>query len=255
MKTFSLAAYSGIALVGMVPLTVMGAHPLITEDTGTHGAGNYQLELTYDSNHLKEGSIRSREENFNTVFSVGVLDNLDFIVSLPYEMVTVHAGAKHTSRGLGDSEIALKWRFYDEGPLSFAVRPALSLPTGNVDEGLSSEHYVPNVFAVMTYAPDPWAIHLHLGYTRNYHDGPDQRGHIYHSSVALEYGINEILRVVGDASIESNSERSSTASVGSMVLGLIYSPTPSIDIDMGYRIGLTDAAPDHAWLAGLALRF
>lgn len=254
MKPSLLATCIGLFLLGQVPLTARGAHPLITEDTSTQGAGNHQLELTYDSSHLEDGASQTREESLSAILSMGILDDLDFIFGLPYERVTERVGAKRT-RGLGDSEIAFKWRFYEADEFSLAVRPALGLPTANENEDLSSEHYSPSVFAVMTYSPDPWSIHLHLGYTRNYHDGHDQRDHIYHGSFALEYGINDYLRVVGDAGVESNSERAGPPGVGSVVLGLIYSPTPDIDIDLGYRIGLTDAAPDRTWLAGLALRF
>lgn len=255
MKTTSLAALLSLPFAGALPLAALAAHPLITEDTGTQGAGNYQLELTYDSNHLEDASSKTREESFNAVFSIGVVDNLDFIVALPYEKVTEKSGTRTRASGVGDAEIAVKWRFYDEEALSLALRPGLGLPTGNEDEGLSSEHLVPSLFAVMTYAPDPWSFHLHLGYTRNFHDGPDERDHIYHASVAAEYSLSDTLLLVGDASTESNADRSGPASAGSMVLGLIYSPHPDIDIDLGYRIGLADAAPDHAWLAGLALRF
>lgn len=66
-----------------------------------------------------------------------------------------------------------------------ALPCALGLLTGN-EEAPEFGALRTNVFAVMTYAPGPWAIHSHLGYTRNYHNGPDQRDHIYHGSVALE---------------------------------------------------------------------
>ena len=71
----------------------------------------------------------------------------------------------------------------------------------------------------------------------------------------MEYKLSGSLRLVSDASLESNSERSGHPGVGSMVLGLVYSVTPDLDIDLGYRKGLTQPAPDQAWLSGLALRF
>lgn len=40
-----------------------------------------------------------------------------------------------------------------------------------------------------------------------------------------------------------------------MVIGLVFSLTPNLDFDLGYRKGLTDPAPDHNWLTGLAFRF
>lgn len=245
-----------LAVIGAWPVGAFGAHPLITEDTGTQGVGNYQLELTYDSNHKQDPPNKNREQSFNAVFSAGVLENLDVIFTLPYENVSERSDSgKHQVEGLGDIEIGAKWRFYEDEALSLALRPALALPSGDEDKGLGSGHVVPSLYGVMTYAADPWALHLHLGYTRNFHDGNGERDHILHASVAAEYGIGDSLRLVWDASVESNADQSGGANVGSMVIGMIYSPIPDIDIDLGYRAGLTDAAPDHAWLAGLALRF
>jgi hypothetical protein len=250
-----LAGILGPIFFALWPMTALGGHPLLTEDTGTQGAGHYQLELTYDSNHQEDSDTESREQIVNAVLSIGILENLDYIVTLPYEHVSERTGNRTTAEGIADAEIAVKWRFYEDEALSLALRPALGLPTGNEGEGLGSDHIIPSLFAVMSYAADPWSFHLHLGYTRNFHDGAGERKHIYHASVAAEYSLDDSLRLVGDASLESNADQSGDLYAGSMVLGLVYSPTPDLDLDLGYRKGLTDAAPDHAWLAGLALRF
>jgi len=236
--------------------TALAAHPLLTEDTGTQGAGHAQLELTHDLSHTKDAASDTRARRFNAVLSVGLAENLDVIAALPYESLAGQVGATDsTEKGFSDMEIAAKWRFYDEDALSFALRPGLGLPTGNEDKGLGAGHVTPSLFAVMTYARDPWTFHLHIGYTHNPHHAPDERNHVSHASVAMEYKLSGSLRLVSDASLESNSERSAHPGVGSMVLGLVYSVTPNLDIDLGYRKGLTQPAPDQAWLSGLALRF
>ncbi len=231
-------------------------HPLITEDTGTQGTGNYQLELTHDLSRDNEAGTKTLSQSLNAVLSYGLTDKFDIVVALPYEhSVERSGGTKTTVHGFADMEIAAKWRFHDEGPLSLALRPGLGLPTGNEDKGLSSEHIIPSLFGVMTYAIEPWAFHLHLGYTRNFHDGSGQRDHIYHASVAAEYHFGDSARLVADASTETNPDRTGPSHASSIVLGLIYSFTPDLDIDLGYRKGLSDAAGDHAWLAGLTIRF
>lgn len=238
------------------PAAAHAAHPLLTEDTGTQGAGNYQLELTHDLSHNEDAGTKERAKSINAVFSIGLTDTIDAILGLPYEQLTERTGAASTSvSGHADMEVAAKWRFYDEGPLSFALRPGLGLPTGNEDEGLSADTVIPSLFAVMTYTSDPWTFNLHLGYTRILDNGAEERGHIYHASASIEYSINESLRLVGDASVESNPAKSGHPNVGSAVIGLVYSLTPDLDFDFGYRKGLTDVAPDHAWLTGLAWRF
>ena len=237
------------------PAMGFAGHPLLTEDTGTQGAGNFQLELTHDHGDTNISGLKVHEQSFNTVLSIGLKDNLDAIISLPYERISERGLSDSTVMGFADVEIAAKWRFYEGGPLSIALRPGLGLPTGNEDKGLSAGHLAPSLFAVTTYAIDPWAFHLHLGYGHNIFDGTEQRTHIYHASVAAEYFVSESLRFVGDASVESNPDLSGDTSVGSVVLGMVYAVVPDLDIDLGYRKGLTDPAPDHTWQAGLALRF
>lgn len=249
MSTLALAACAHWAM------PAHAAHPLLTEDTGTQGAGGTQLEITYDQSTTRAADTRTRGQHLTVVLSYGLTDTLDLIVGLPYERITERGATNTRVKGYADMEIAAKWRFYEDGPLSIALRPGLGLPTGNEDRGLGSGHSAPSLFAVMTHAADPWALHLHLGYTRNFHDGPGQRNHVYHASVAAEYSVSESLRLVADASTESNPDLNGHANVGSLVLGLVYSVTPDLDIDLGYRQGLTEPAADHTWLAGLALRF
>ncbi|MDP1644478.1 MAG: transporter [Thiobacillus sp.] len=256
MKTTTFAGGLALLFSGQWPATVLAGHPLLTEDTGTQGAGRYQLELTHDLSIKQDVGAKIRAQSINGVFSVGLTDDLDVIIALPHERLSERMGAtKTTAAGYADMEIAAKWRFYEKGALSFALRPGLGLPTGNEDKGLSSGHVTPSLFAVTTYTSDPWAFHLHFGYTRNLHPGPDERSHIYHASVAAEYSVSEWLRLMSDVSIERNAEQSGHPSAGSMVIGLVYSLTPDLDFDLGYRKGLTEPAPDHAWLTGLALRF
>lgn len=256
MKRATPAGVLALIFSAQWPVMVHAAHPLLTEDTGTQGTGHYQLELTHDLGSDREAGTKTRSRSTNAVLTAGLTDNLDVIVALPHERLTEWAGAtKTTTSGYADMEIAAKWRFYEAGALSFALRPGLGLPTGDEDEGLSTGHVTPTLFAVTTYASDPWAFHLHVGYTLNPHPGPDERSHIYHASVAAEYSVSESLRLVADASIERNGERSGHSGVGSMVIGLVASLTPDLDFDFGYRKGLTEPADDHAWLTGLALRF
>jgi hypothetical protein len=255
-KVTKVARILTLTLSAHWPATVLAGHPLLTEDTGTQGAGRYQLELTHDLSHTTDTDIKTRGQSFNVVLSFGLTESLDVIADLPHERLTERMSTTSTTlEGFADTKIAAKWRFYEEGALSFALRPGIGLPTGNEDKGLGTGHIVPNLFAVTTYASDPWAFHLHLGYTHNSHNEPEERSHIYHASVAVEYSVSEQLRLVSDASIESNAERSDHPHVGSVVLGFVYSVTPDFDLDLGYRKGLTEPALDYAWLTGLALRF
>ena len=256
MKRATLAGVLAVILSTQWPTTVFAAHPLFTEDTGTQGAGNFQLELTHDLSTDERAGTKTRTQSINSVFSAGLTDNLDFIITLPHERLTEEtAVTKTTIKGYADIEIAAKWRFYEEGALSFALRPGLGLPSGNEDKGLSSGHLSPSFFAVSSYDMDPWVFHMHVGYAPILDPGLDEHSHIYHASVGAEYSLSEWLRVVSDLSVERNADRSGHPNVGSMVIGLVVSLAPNLDFDLGYRKGLTDPAADHNWLMGLAFRF
>lgn len=256
-KTFRTRPLRLAALIATTwPLVVHAAHPLFTEDTGTQGAGRYQLELTLDRSRDADADTRVRARSANMVFSAGLTDALDLILGLPHEHLTEATGAaKARYSGYSDAEIAVKWRFYEEGALSLALRPGLGLPTGDDDAGLSAGHVSPSLFAISSYTHEAWVFHTHLGYAPVRDQGPDEHGHIYHASVAAEYSASERLRIVADTSIERNTDRTGHPNIGSMVVGLVFSLTPDLDLDFGYRRGLTSPAPDHSWLAGLALRF
>ncbi len=248
-------AQLGAAAVAASPALALAAHPLITEDTGTQGQGHWQLELSYDMHRLNHAVARTDETERRFVLSYGLRDDLDLIVGLPHVHIKDRNDVDASTHGWSDGEVALKWRLFENGPLSIALRPGLGLPTGDRDAGLSAERYVPSVFGIMSFVPEPWGVHLHLGYTRNFHTGPPQRPHVWHASVAAQYTPTQNVRLVADVSVETHAEYGSSARLGSAVVGMVYSPTRDVDFSVGYRLGLTDAAPDHSWLLGLTLRF
>ncbi|MCL6556516.1 MAG: transporter [Burkholderiales bacterium] len=232
------------------------AHPLITEDTATQGAGRFQLEVAHDSARLKTDGSKMRQDVYRITLSAGLDDKLDVIVGLPYQRNRDSSGgpsAQTQTEGFSDLAIALKWRFYEEAQLSFALRPDFSLPTG--ENGLSANRVIPSIFGVMTYRMPHWTTHLHVGYTRNFYDSEPQRKHLHHLSAAAEYHINSSLRLVSDLSQQTNPKLGETAYVRSLLLGAIFSPTPDFDIDFGLRFGLTDSAPNTSWLFGLTFRW
>lgn len=223
------------------------------EDTKTQGKGKYQLELTYDYRDQYGSDTKTLSRNTSGILTLGVSEELDFIFTLPHERVTQRAGSyESTVGGLADLEIGLKWRFYDAGALSFAARPGLALGSGGDDEDRAFGRVTTtSLYGAMSYRGDPLAFHAHVGYTRNLEPPADAHRHTFHGSIAVEFGVNEQLRFVGDVSID----QSGGDIAKSMVAGIIYSLTPDLDLDVGYRKVLVRQAPERAWLTGVALRF
>ena len=96
------------------PLPLFAAHPLITEDTGTQGKGNFQLELTSEHAYEEEDGTRETTVRANAVLSYGLRDNADVILTLPHRRISSEAadGSRTVNQGTADIGLDLKWRFY-----------------------------------------------------------------------------------------------------------------------------------------------
>jgi hypothetical protein len=241
-----------IALLASAPMTLWAAHPLITEDTGTQGAGRWQLEATLDRGRDKSSGALEISDERKLVLSYGAADSLDLIVGVPHIRTRTDDAA--AVQGVGDVELAAKWRFYEHQGLSFALRPGVTAPTGDEDRGLGTGRTTSSLFAIMSFETAPWTYHLHIGRTDN-RTVTDERRQINHYSVAVARRFSDQLQLVADVSQETNPDKGSNTAIRSAVFGAIYSVSKNFDIDFGYRHGLSDSATDDALLIGLAFRF
>lgn len=245
LRPFLLAAITFLPEVGFA------AHPLITEDTGTQGAGRGQMELTSERADDKEDGETT---DSNVVLAYGMTEDLDVIVNVPHSrVVTDSEGQTSRADGLGDVGLDMKWRFFDEGALSFAIKSGITLPTGDERLGLGAGKTGYSAFLVSTVAQAPWAFHLHLGYIANKNVIGEEE-HIWHASYAAARDFGP-LKLVADLGTYSNTDPDSRVKPAFLILGLIYNLLDNVDIDLGYKKGVTDTETDRAFLAGLAMRF
>jgi hypothetical protein len=237
------------------PVVARAAHPLITEDTGTQGAGNSQIEFTYDALRDNEDGVRLAADWFSAVYSYGWRDDLDVIVSLPYGRVRIEEDGETTqASGVGDMGLDLKWRFYEREALSFALKPGTTFETGDEDEALGSGRQRASVFFVGTLDPKPWALHLHLGYLWNA-DVHGERENLWHASIGGWWWLTEQWRIVGDVGTFRNTDPESGRNPAFAILGFIYSPREDLDFDFGVRSALTSTEADYSLLAGVTIQF
>ncbi|PWB44686.1 MAG: hypothetical protein C3F19_01070 [Rhodocyclales bacterium] len=235
--------------------SVEAAHPLLTEDTGTQGDGNYQLELMLDKTRDNPPGVTVRELQTAAVLSYGLLENADLQVGLPVLRQHTHdAGGRHARKGPLDASLDLKWRFYEREALSLAFKPGITLPTGDAGRGFGAGRATWGALLVLSYEPGPLAFHSHLGYRRN-NNTVDQRSDLMHLSGALAWKATDRLKLVADFSADSNPDGADRSSIRYRVLGFIYSPTPAFDLDAGLKHGHGRAATDRAFLLGATFRW
>lgn len=146
-----------IPITVLLPLPLFAAHPLITDDTGTQGKGNTQIELTVEHGYEQEDGTRENTANTNAVFSYGVRDNVDLILTLPHRRISSEAedGSRTVNRGQGDVGLDVKWRFYEKENLSLALKPGLTMPTGDETKNLGAGRTRQSLYLTTSYDADP----------------------------------------------------------------------------------------------------
>ncbi len=249
------------------------AHPFLTDDTGTQGAGNWQLELQAERNQLDRtadtgaGPVEQIRKItvFTPVLTYGLLENVDVALGLNHlrQRFTENGVVTEDADGMADSTLELKWRFYEAEGLSLALKPGLLLPTGNENRGLGTGEPSWGVNFIATYEAKPWtfsgnAAYSHVRYKLQ-QDADENRADLWRVSGGLAYAVRDELRLVGEVGVRTNASRNDPYLPGSngqfAMLGAIYSPTDKIDLDVGFRKHLNNAELDWTILVGATFRW
>ncbi|MFP5213886.1 MAG: transporter [Acidobacteriota bacterium] len=247
---FSLIAFS---------LEAFAAHPLITDDAGTVGKGHFQMELnssaTFDEETEDGKGVKESEVELETVFTYGLTDEIDLVATLPYAWSwEKEDGVTSDENGIADASLEMKWRFFEADDFSLAVKPGISLPTGDKGKGLGTGEVGYSAFFIASQAMDPWAFHLNLGYMRNENDF-DERRDLWHVSLATEWNVAERLTLVGNVGAEANPDRADDTPPVFALAGFIYSVAEHVDVNAGFKAGLTRPEADFAVLTGVTFTF
>jgi hypothetical protein len=237
-----------------------GGHPLITDDTGTQGKGKTEIELSGQYDHDDKKGVKSENWEARAALSYGLFASLDLVLEAPYNWTNTE-DTEGTIRynGPADLSVSVKWCFFERESLSFALKPSLTLPTGDEDKGLGNGRPTYGITAIATYAKDPWAFHINVGVTHNEYklqaDEDANRKDIWSASFATELQVAKRLKLVANAGVERNPDVESDTHPAFALAGVVCSLTESIDIDAGVKWGINGPEPDYSFLAGLTFRF
>jgi hypothetical protein len=238
----------------------LAAHPLITDDAGTQGKGKFQVEVNsefgFDSEKEDGVTTKERTSEIATIISAGIADNIDIVLGLPYHWIRTREDGIVASDedGIADISLETKWRFFEKGPFSLALKPGVTLPVGDEGKGLGTSRVTGSLFFIATGEMEPWAFHVNLGYVRNENEADEQKD-LWHASLAAEIEVARNLKAVANVGIERNSDEESDGHPAFILGGLIYSVTDNFDVDFGVKAGLNKAETDYALLAGLTYGF
>jgi hypothetical protein len=253
MKTYLSITAMLILLSGT---STYGAHPLITDDAGTLGKGNAQLEINGQYDHDKEAGVTEKGYELAPTLTYGLTDSVDLVLTVPYQSLKLkEAGVSVLSEsGLADSAVELKWNFYNRDNIGLALKPGLTLPTGDEDKGLGAGKAGYGAFLIGSLDQSPFMVHANIGYFRNENEG-GERENIWHGSLATEYAVSDALTAVANIGLETNPDPDSDTPPAFLLGGFIYSVTDTISVDGGVKFGLNNPETDYSIMAGMTLTF
>ncbi len=249
-----------IIIVLFPPAMTWAAHPLITDDSGTQGKGNFQLELNgqYESDRETVAGLSQKSTGGQVCATLtwGMVGNADFILSMPYVWSKVEENNQtlYDERGISDTTFEVKWRFFEKAGWSLALKPGLTFPMGDEKRGLGAGKIGYRVFLIASKEWGAWAFHANLGYIGN-DDKADQEKNLGHASFASTYEVVKHLKIVTNIGVERSLDSTGHNDPAFLLGGIIYSLSNNFDLDLGVKSGLTSAETHLAVLAGITLRF
>jgi Putative MetA-pathway of phenol degradation len=226
------------------------AHPLQTEDTGTQGTGNVEIENGFERVRSGPDAIFT----YQPQVSIGLSPTFDAIVQPSFIGWHTQGPGGPDASGLGDTNADFKWRFLGIDPFSFAVRAGLELPTAQHGLGLPHGDVATHALAVMTIDQAPTSWYANLGVTHN-PELAGTRATLAGVSGAVLHAVTESFYLTADTSFGQSNDPRRHGWPGTLLGGIIYTVRPGFDLDLGWQASLHDAPVSRAWLAGATWRF
>lgn len=244
--------------------TSYGAHPLITDDAGTMGKSESQLEIntevSYDKETTDSVETKAVSQELAATLTYGIADHTDVVVGVPYQWLNTKEDGVETSdvNGLSDISVELKWRFYEADGLGLALKTGVTLPSGDAVDGLGNGEVSYSLTFITTKELSSSALHLNAAYMRNEYelqtDEDANRNDLWHLSLAVEIEVAEDLVAMANIGAERNPDKTSDTHPFFVLGGVVYSISDSIDIDLGVKGGLNKPETDYALLTGIVLK-
>jgi hypothetical protein len=237
--------------------------PLVTDDTGTQGAGGNQIEAAYHRTVDDAPGMRTVTHDVRPVYTLGITDALDLHVGFSYQKI-VPPVPDRSEGGWSNTVLGAKWRFYEDetSKLSFALKPELGLPVSKSREarGLGTAGMTYGAGLLMTKATGFGAVHANLSVERVSHaDGAldaGERRTRYRASVAPVWDVAQDWKLALDAGVVTNPDRVARSTLGYVELGAIYAPQKDLELALGILRNLRDGnAASTQVTAGLTWRF
>ena len=252
---------ASIALFAATAPAALAFQPLITDDTGTQGAGGNQLEAGYSRVTIAD----DRENSISFAFTRGITDALDGFVETSRARSEPAGGPD--SSGWSNVALGAKWRFLEcsECQYSLAFKPVVVLPVSAKIEadglGTGKASWEATLIGTMEFG---WgALHANAKISRTRFkdqvNGPDSDDWLVSLAPAVQ--LSEQWLVAADFGVgESDAaDDSGTTELTFAEIGTVFAPNEDLELALGVIRARGELAGVRAYAtevtAGVTWRF
>jgi len=257
-----------LACFAMTAAPSFAGPPLATDDTGTVDVGKVEVELnsayTYDNE--RSGGIRTTSSTSDAEMKIttGLYKDLGISLAIPYtfsERIKEDGQLVNTTDGFGDMTLEVKYAFAELAGVTFAVKPAVIIPSGNYSAGLSEGRWQfgGTLIATKEFEDGKYALHANAGYEYHEYRTSEQRASdrngFWSGSIAGEAEVSKGLFAVADVGLSTTADKSTDELSVYALTGARYELNDYLDLNAGIKFGLTRPEDDIAALYGVVLKF
>jgi len=224
----------------------LAGHPFGTEDAGTQGKGNVEVEFNLERQHGNDGT---KTTSLGNSFTMGIAPKIDLAVGFAYAFTKADDGTK--SRGMGPVEATLKTAVI-EGKDRFptlGIKAGFSIPT--VEGGQAA--LLATAIAEWTF--DPLMVFANVGAdvgTRL--AGNAERTTSIRASLASRWEVRKGWYLLSELLWEKQTSPSAPSTAEGLI-GAKKEVTETLSVDAGVRWGLNGDSPHVTYLLGFTLGF
>lgn len=206
----------------------------------------------------RSGDVQTTSLTFaDTAVKFGLTDRLHFEFDLtPYTQSVAHAaGVRDRASGIGDSGVAVKYRFTrDSAPVQAALYPFVKLPTANHHLGNGKVEGGVALLVDSSFGGSAsWDIAPEVDLVA------DSIGSGYHVAIvqvaSAGLGLSQRLSVSGDVWGQWDFDPAGTVRQYSLDGAAAYLVSNRMQLDAGVNLGLNRNTPDVELYSGIAVRF
>jgi len=224
----------------------LAGHPLGTEDAGTQGEGNVEVEFNVERRH---GSDGARATSPGNVITMGIAPKLDLSVGYAYDFTKEGDGT--TSRGMGPVDATLK-RVVTQGKNrtpTLGIKAGISLPTteGEQPALLATAIGEGSIETVTVFANVGAVVGTHLA-------GNAEKTTSIRASVAGSREVRKEWYLLSELLWEKRTSPSVPAT-GEWLIGAKKEITGKLSVNGGIRWGFSGDSPRVTYLLGITLGF